>query len=282
MITGAGRGLGREFAEEAVRNGDKVVATLRKKSEEAFFNSENVLQVLADVTDRDAVASAVRSGYEHFGRIDVLVNNAGYGMVQAFEEMSEDDLRGIMETNFFGMVNVTREVLPIMREKRSGVILNLSSVAGAIGMLGSTGYCAAKFAVTGFSEALNEEVKEFGISVSAVMPGPFRTDFRDPSSMKKGSLSISDYQDSEARKLKERIDSLNHMQEGDPAKAAAFIYKMVDRGSIPTRLLLGNSCISAVGEMLKHWSEEIDTYSSESCATGISGYIIGRKLIRRS
>ena len=184
LITGAGRGLGRAFVQEAVNNGDKVIAGVRRLDEnDGLMNNENVLPVIMDVTKTNEIKSAVEKAVTEFGRIDVLINNAGFGMTGAFEEATDSDLRFLFETNYFGTANVIREVLPVMREQKSGMILNISSQAGAMPFLGSTAYCSAKFAVVGFSESLGIELEPFGIQVAAVLPGAFRTDFRDASSM---------------------------------------------------------------------------------------------------
>ena len=150
MITGAGRGLGHAFAEEAVKNGDKVIATIRKINDtDPLMKNENVLPVIMDVTKKEEVAAAVDAGIRKFGRIDVLINNAGFGMSGAFEEVSDEELRTLMETNFFGVTNVTRAVLPTMRKQGGGMILTVSSQAGAMGFLGSSAYCSSKYAVVG-------------------------------------------------------------------------------------------------------------------------------------
>ena len=159
MITGAGRGLGRAFAGEAVNRGDKVIADVRKvPQDDPLFQDENVLPVIMDVTDQNAVNAAVKVGVQKFGHIDVLVNNAGFGMSGAFEETSDVELRMIMDTNFFGTANVTRAVIPVMREQKSGMILSVSSQAGTMGFLGSTAYCSSKYAVVGLMDALGMEL----------------------------------------------------------------------------------------------------------------------------
>lgn len=146
MITGAGRGLGRAFVAEAVKNGDKVIATVRKLNRnDDLMKNENVLPVIMDVTKPDEIRNAVKAGVDKFSRIDILINNAGFGMTGAFEEASDEELRFLMETNYFGVANVIREVLPVMREQKEGMILNISSQAGAMAFLGSTAYCSAKF-----------------------------------------------------------------------------------------------------------------------------------------
>ena len=268
MITGAGRGLGRAFAEEAVNRGDKVIAGVRKINEnDDLMQNENVLPVIMDVTDQTAVNTAIKEGTQKLGRIDVLINNAGFGMSGAFEETSDDELRMIMDTNFFGTANVTREVIPVMREQGSGMILSVSSQAGAMGFLGSTAYCSSKYAVVGLMDALGMELEGFGIQVSSILPGSFRTDFRDPSSMKFSGGNLSAYDNTSLRDMRDYLTVNNHKQEGDPAKAAAFIYEIVNRGDLPKRIHIGEKCCSQVKEYLMDRVAEIDSYKEASSKT---------------
>lgn len=267
LISGAGRGLGRAFVEEALRRDDKVIATVRRLNDDAFFQNENVLPVIADVTDKAAVEKAVRYGIDKFGRIDVLINNAGFGMSGAFEEVSDEELRILFETDYFGVVNVTKAVLPQMREQKSGMILNISSQAGAMGFLGSSAYCSAKFAVVGLSEALSMELAPFGIQVASVLPGSFRTDFRDESSMKLPKEQLSVYADSAVSKTRNFLLTHNHMQEGDPDKAAKFLADIIDSGKLPKRILIGKKCCADVRAHLKAQIDEIDSYIGASSQT---------------
>ena len=175
FITGASRGFGRAFTEEAVKRGDKVIATVRRVPHDDIFKHPSVLTVVMDVTKTDEVEKAIKDGMDRFGRIDVLINNAGFGFSGAFEETTDEDLRNLFETDYFGVVNVTRRVIPLMRKAGKGVILNVSSQGGLMGFSGSSAYCAAKFAVVGLSDVLRAELGEFGIAVSAfcqVLSGP--------------------------------------------------------------------------------------------------------------
>lgn len=268
MITGAGRGLGRAFAEEAVRNGDQVITTVRKLNPgDTLFTDENVLAVIMDVTKQDEVKSAVEAGLKKFGRIDVLINNAGFGMSGAFEEISDEELRYLMDTNYFGVANVTREVLPAMRKQGGGMILNVSSQAGAMGFLGSSAYCSSKYAVVGLSEALSMELEPFGIQVASILPGSFRTDFRDDSSMKHARQSLPAYEGSQVHAARDFLAANNHKQEGDPEKAAKFLYKIIDSGTLPKRILIGKKCCEAVRDYLKDRIAEIDSYIEASSQT---------------
>ncbi len=268
MITGAGRGLGRAFASEAVKNGDKVIAAVRKLDEnDELMKNEAVLPVIMDVTKRDEVEAAVKKGLDKFGRIDVLVNNAGFGFVGAFEEISEEELRFQMDTNFFGMTHVIRAALPAMREQKEGMILNLSSMAGAMGFAGFSAYCASKYAVVGLSDALSKELAPFGIQVASVLPGPFRTDFNDRSSMKMPKNPISAYDGTPAHGVEKSASENNHTQPGNPPAAAAFLYGLVESGKLPLRILIGTTCCTNVRNFFGECIDEIDSYMEESVKT---------------
>ena len=156
FITGASRGFGRAFTEESVKRGDKVIATVRRVPHDDIFKHPSVLTVVMDVTKTDEVEKAIKDGMNRFGRIDVLINNAGFGFSGAFEETTDEDLRNLFETDYFGVVNVTRRVIPLMRKAGKGVILNVSSQGGLMGFSGSSAYCAAKFAVVGLSDMVEK------------------------------------------------------------------------------------------------------------------------------
>lgn len=268
LITGAGRGLGRAFVQEAVDQGDKVIAGVRKLDEnDELMKNENVLPVTMDVTHKDEIVAAVKSAVDRFGRIDVLINNAGFGMTGAFEEATDEELRFLIETNYFGTTNVIREVLPVMREQKSGMILNISSQAGAMPFLGSTAYCSAKFAVVGLSEALSIELEPFGIQVVAVLPGAFRTDFRDASSMKQPAKMMPEYEGTPVRAGWLSLSDNNYKQEGDPANAAVFLYNIVRSGKLPRRILIGKNCCEGVKKYLSERIDEINSYISDSSQT---------------
>jgi NAD(P)-dependent dehydrogenase (short-subunit alcohol dehydrogenase family) len=268
MITGAGRGLGRAFVQEAVSKGDGVIAAVRKiPQDDALFRHENVFPVIMDVTRPDEIKAAVKSGMEHFGRIDYLVNNAGYGMNGAFEEITDEELRALFETDYFGTVNVCRAVIPIMREQKSGRIFNISSQAGLMGFHGGSAYCAAKFAVVGLSESLNHELNQFGIEVAAVAPGAFRTDFRDASSMHFLKNPMPDYDGTPAHTIVEWLKENNHKQAGDPKKAAEFLYKIANSESLPQIVTIGQDCSDASLNHYKQIIQVIESYYDDSCRT---------------
>lgn len=268
MITGSNRGLGRAFAKEAVRRGDNVVAATRKIDDsDPFYQEENVLPVQMDVTNVRQVKETVQKAIERFGRIDILINNAGFGMNGAFEEISDEELRMLFETDYFGVVNVIKAVLPVMRTQKSGRILNVSSQAGMVGAAGCTPYNAAKFAVVGMSEGLNEELKPWNIQVAAVCPGSFRTDFRDASSLKTPAKPMSEYNGTAAHNVVTFLAENNHKQQGDPDKAARFIYEIATQEQMPVHVLIGEICCNTVKASLQKSIAEIESYYAESSQT---------------
>jgi len=268
LITGANRGLGRAFAEEALSHGDCVIAAARRPDlTDPFYAHENVFCVKMEVTDPEEVKEGVRLGAEHFGRIDVLINNAGFGFNAAMEEISDEELRKIVETDYFGVISVTKAVLPYMRAQKSGTILNLSSLAGMRGAAGSSAYNAVKFAIVGLSEALNQELSYWNIRVAALCPGPFRTDFRDPSSKMSAANPMQEYDGTPAHESMIQLRAGNHKQPGDPKKAAAFVYDMVQKPNLPVHILVGKMCLELVTANLKKTLEEIESYYEEAVAT---------------
>ncbi len=240
FITGASVGLGRELAELLLARGASVVATARRTellAELAKAYPETALVLGLDVTRSEQVDAAVAAATQRFGKIDVLVNNAGYGMVGAVEESDETEYRPMFETNVFGLIRMTQAVLPQMRTRKSGTIVNLSSIGGLVATPGFGMYNGTKFALEGISEALAHEVKPLGIEVMIVEPGPFRTDFLARGDMA-AAKRIADY-DATAGKLREYAEQQNGRQPGDPKKAVAAIVKAVETGNPPLHLLLG-------------------------------------------
>jgi len=268
MITGAGRGFGRAFVKEAVKRNDKVIATVRHFDQnDSLFCSESVLPVIMDVTDKEQIKAGVKKGFERFGRIDYLVNNAGVGMHGAFEEFSDEELRGLFDVDFFSVTEMTRAVLPIMREQRSGRILNVSSVSGLVGEACCVHYNSVKFALVGFSEALNDELAEFNIQVCALCPGSFRTDYRDNSSLRLPKQLMKEYEGSKAREVMEWLVKHNHMQAGDPNRAAAFVYDMFTADHVPSVLAMGRDCCDSVIAHHEQQLSEIRSYYDKSVQT---------------
>lgn len=246
LITGCSTGLGRALAEAAVAAGHNVVATARdveKVVDLAQSEPGRVLAVALDVTEPDQVTSAVRQAEDRFSRIDVLVNNAGYGYRAAVEEGEDEAVRTLFETHFFGAVAMIKAVLPGMRARRSGVIVNISSIAAQLTPAGSGYYAAAKSAVEGMSGALRYELAPLGISVTVVEPGGFRTDFAGRSLTESADV-IDDYAETAGKRRKEH-DTMHGNQPGDPMKAGCAIVAAVESGETPGFLLLGSDALAA-------------------------------------
>jgi NAD(P)-dependent dehydrogenase (short-subunit alcohol dehydrogenase family) len=247
LVTGAGRGLGRAFTDEAAGRGDRVIATVRSGSaarELAESHAGSVLPLELDVTDRAAVRSVVERGLDHFGRIDVLVNNAGYGLAGGVEEVSEEQARRQLDVNFFGALWSTQAVLPAMRAQRSGHIFQISSMGGVMANRNTSLYHASKWALEGLSESLALEVEPFGIHVTIVEPGPFRSDWNG------GSMDRAEPMPEYAEVLGARRDMLSgahaFTQAGNPQAAAQALYTVLGADHPPLRLLLGAMAADAV------------------------------------
>lgn len=247
FITGASRGFGLRIAQLALAQGHNVVATARRADavSEALGTHANLLVVPLDVTDEAQARSAVATAIERFGAIDVLLNNAGFGLLGAVEEASSADVERLYKTNVFGLLNVTRAVLPYMRACRSGRILNISSIGGYRGAAGFGVYSSTKFAVEGLSEALHTELTPLGIHVTVIEPGYFRTDFLDASSLSVSDHRIEDYNDT-AGAVRGRALDLNHAQPGDPDKLAKVLVAFSDAPNPPIRLPLGSDTVAAI------------------------------------
>jgi NAD(P)-dependent dehydrogenase (short-subunit alcohol dehydrogenase family) len=233
MVTGSSRGLGRALSEKILAAGDLLVATARDSQQLAPLverYGSKILPLDLDVRNPEQVRYALDSAIERFGRIDVLVNNAGYGFIGAFEEMTEDEFKGQIDTNFWGVVNVTRAILPILRKQGSGRILQVTSVGGRNAGPGLSGYHAAKFAVEGFSEALAQEVGPLGIQVCLVEPGGFRTDWAGASMAY--AKPMEEYQETAGRR---RDLMASYKAPGDPDKAAAAILELAAMPQMPLR-----------------------------------------------
>jgi NAD(P)-dependent dehydrogenase (short-subunit alcohol dehydrogenase family) len=265
FITGASTGFGRLLAEQVLAKGDKVVATARKPEQIADLTHNHpgaALTLALDVTDNNAVEVAVDSAIKQFGRIDVLVNNAGYGLAGAIEEATEEEYMPVFETNVFGLITLTKAVLPHLRKQRSGHIVNLSSIGGLIGSPGWGFYNASKFAVEGFSEALAAELAPLGIHVTIVEPGPFRTDFLGRSGVE-AQQRIADY-DQTAGKTRQYFHDQAGKQAGDPAKAAAAIIAAVEAENPPKHLVLGKIAYNRMTQRLDQWKQELDAWRDVS------------------
>jgi NAD(P)-dependent dehydrogenase (short-subunit alcohol dehydrogenase family) len=247
FITGASRGFGAEIAKAALASGEAVVAAARDPSAVTarLGSHERLLAVRLDVTRETDAHEAVGLAVKTFGRVDILVNNAGYGLLGAIEEASAEETIRLFGTNVFGLLGVTRAVLPHMRSQRSGHIINLSSVGGYTGYPGWGVYGATKFAVEGISEALAAEVAPLGIKVTVVEPGFFRTDFLDETSLSRTARQIDDYSDTVGTTRAHAADA-NHGQRGDPRKLAVAFIKLVHAKTPPLRLPLGSDTVERI------------------------------------
>jgi NAD(P)-dependent dehydrogenase (short-subunit alcohol dehydrogenase family) len=253
FITGASRGFGLEIAREALSRGDQVVATARDPrviTSALGAAGESLLAVELDVHRPDHVGAAVDAAVSTFGRIDALVNNAGRGLVGAVEEVSDQEARAAFDVNVFGLLDVTRAVLPHMRAQRSGLVVNFSSVGGFVAWPGWGVYCATKFAVEAISEALGHELAPLGIKVTAIEPGPFRTDFLEGSSLHVAADQIDDYAASGGVARTWAADA-NQGQEGDPRKAAKIIVDLAAADRLPQRIQLGARAIQDVAAKIE-------------------------------
>ncbi|HEY8571840.1 SDR family NAD(P)-dependent oxidoreductase [Phenylobacterium sp.] len=260
FITGAGRGLGVDIAQQALAAGHAVVATGRNREAvlRAIGPHENLLTVALDITDPVAAAAAAQAAVERFGRIDVLVNNAGNFYAGYFENISAEQFRAQMETNFFGPLNVTRAILPIMRAQRAGQVITISSLAGLIGQEFVVAYAASKFALEGWMESLRFDVDPFGIDTMLVEPGFFRTELLvEGASTIWPELSIDDYADRTHQTI-EAWRGMNGQQGGDPAKLAAALVNLSDAGELPPRFVAGADAMTAVEAKLETMKRQID------------------------
>jgi len=267
LITGASSGFGRAFAEAALRAGHRVVGTVRSEKDRDAFESlhGSAKAVLLDVRNFDAIEPVVREIEQSVGAVDVLVNNAGYGHEGILEESPLTELINQFEVNVFGAVAMMKAVLPAMRRRRSGHIINITSMAGHMGLAGVTYYSGSKFALEGISNALSKEVSELGIRVTAVAPGSFRTEWAGRS-MIRSERTIADY-DAIFDPVRKRRQEYSGQQAGDPAKAAQAILRIVDDPEPPTHLLLGSDASTLVDKHRKALDREIDKWRSLTRST---------------
>jgi NAD(P)-dependent dehydrogenase (short-subunit alcohol dehydrogenase family) len=252
LVTGAGRGMGVDIARAALTAGHAVVATGRnaERVSAALGEHDDLLAVALDVTDPAGASAAVHAAVDRFGRIDVLVNNAGNFYAGFFEEISPEDFRAQVETNLFGPLNVTRAVLPVMRAQRSGLVVTMSSTAGLIGQEFCTAYAASKFALEGWMESLTPEVAPFGIRTMVVEPGFFRTDLLTPESTSYAEPSIEDYAE-RTRQTVAAWNSMNGLQGGDPAKLARGLVQLAGSEEPPVRWVAGADAVVGVERKAK-------------------------------
>lgn len=268
FITGVSSGFGLALAREALAAGHRVIGTVRSDESRLAFealDSDRTHALLLDVTNIDAIPDVVADAESNFGPIDVLVNNAGYGHEGIFEESPLDDMRRQFEVNVFGTVAVTHAFVPRFRKRRTGHIVNITSMGGFITMPGIAYYCGSKFALEGVSEVLAKELKPFGVHVTAVAPGSFRTDWAGRS-MQRSPRSIPDYDDMfDPIRLARREKSGKQL--GDPAKAAQAILALIDHPSPPAHLLLGSDALALVQDKLAAMAEEIRVWEDVTRST---------------
>ena len=261
IITGAGRGMGVDIAKAALAAGHAVVATARNADTvtAALGEHDDLLAVKLDVTDPADAEAAVQAAVDRFGRIDVLVNNAGNFYAGFFEEISPEDFRAQIETTLFGPINVTRAALPAMRAQRSGLVVAISSTAGIVGQEFCTAYAASKFGVEGWIESLTPEVAPFGIRTMLVEPGFFRTELLTPESTKYAKPSIDDY----AERTEQTVavwNSMNGQQGGDPAKLANALVQLASHEEPPLRFPAGADAVGVLEQKAKDLLAQADAY----------------------
>lgn len=270
FITGASSGFGMAFAQLALERGDSVVATARNVSKLDSLLAvapQRVLAVKLDVSRPAEIPAAIDEAIKRFGRIDWLINNAGYGVVGALEETSDAELRAVMNTNFFGAAAVARAVLPVMRTQRSGAIVNISSMGGQMSFEGVSAYSASKFALEGLSEALAQEVKPFGIKVLIVEPGAFRTAFGSPDALRVMPV-LPAYKDV-LTNVRGFLRDMHGTQPGDPAKAARVVAKALESNVTPMRLQLGADSIGAVRAHAEQLLKDLATWEGVGADTAL-------------
>ncbi len=268
FITGASRGFGTLFVRGALDRGDRVIATARNPQQiiDVFGEQPNLLAVKVDVTREEDAVEAARQGVERFGRIDVLVNNAGYGLLGAVEETSVAEAKANFDTNVFGLLAVTRAVLPQMRRQRSGHVINISSLGGYSAYHGWGVYGASKFAVEGITEAMAQELTPLGIHVTVVEPGFFRTDFLNDNSLVSTRTEIADYADT-VGKMRVFAAGANHAQPGDPRKLAGAILRLADSANPPLRLPLGSDAVARIEQKHKLVETELAAWRELALST---------------
>lgn len=272
FITGTSSGFGHALAEAALKRGDTVVLTARKPEAVAALVQqypERALALRLDVTKPEEVRAAVSKALEKFGRIDVLVNNAGFGSLGALEEFSDEQLRSQFEVNFFGAVDVTRAVLPAMRTQRSGHILNITSIGGLVSARGFSLYSATKFALEGVAEGLADEVSEFGIKVTIVEPGAFRTEFAGDKNLAPAN-PLPEY-DSILQPMRDYLLGGAGKQAGDPKKAAQAIIQAIEAENPPLRLILGADAYGMLEPRMERFHSEAEAWRPVGENTAFEG-----------
>lgn len=271
FVTGASKGLGLTLTKRLLKEGYKVAATSRNISDlenAVGTNNDHFLPLAVNIKSEDSIQEAIEKTISTFGKIDVVVNNAGYGMLGGLEEATDQEARDNFEVNVFGALNVIRKALPYLRGQQSGHIINISSIGGLVGGFPGFGiYCATKFAVNGFSEALDAEVKPFGIKVTIVEPGYFRTNFLSQGSLVTPKNPIAEYQSiRDSQNLHQ--NQMDQQQAGDPEKAAAAMIKIVSDPNPPLNLFLGADAYQLANQKITSLQNDLETWKELTTSTG--------------
>jgi len=270
FVTGASKGLGLTLVKRLLNEGYSVAATSRNLAElKTAVNSESqsFLPLEMDLINESNVGEAIQKTVEYFGKIDMIVNNAGYGQLGTLEELSDEESRKNFDTNVFGSLNVIRKAMPYLRAQKSGRIINIASIAGLTGDFAGWGiYCSTKFAVVGFTEALTAEIKEFGLHATVVYPGYFRTNFLTGGSLRTPENEIEEY--TQARQLQSVHEKeINGNQPGDPEKAATVLIDLASMENPPVHLMLGSDAFQFAGNKLDALQQEISEFKNLSIST---------------
>jgi NAD(P)-dependent dehydrogenase (short-subunit alcohol dehydrogenase family) len=271
LVTGSASGLGRDIAEAVLASGDRLIATARDphRLEDLVAKYGNQIRTAPlDVTDQNAATAAVESAVAAFGRLDVVVNNAGFGDFAPFEQLTPERFKSLIDTNFYGVVNVTRAALPIMRKQKSGCILQISSAGGRLTRPGNAGYHAAKWAVGGFTEALAQEVAPFGVKVCALEPGGIRTNWGTRASQ--GTPDLLPEYEPTVGAFAELLKPYWGHETGDPAKIAQVVLRLAESDTLPAHLLLGNDSVQFVAQAQKARDTEAERWHDISISTDFS------------
>ena len=270
FITGASKGFGYEIAKAALNAGDKVAATIRKEQDSIsgkLNNNPDLMELVLDVTNETQVKAGVQRAIDRFGRLDVIVNNAGYGIVTAIEEASDEEVRSQFNTNVFGVLNVVRAVLPFLRKQRSGHIINTSSLFAFDVLPGWALYGSTKFALEGISIGLAKELQPFGIKVTAIEPGLFTTDFTSKTSYKISRDAIDDYKTTTVGYMRAGTDAFHGTQPGNPTKLADVVIKLSQSENPPLHLPIGSDAVRAYETSARQLAADVDTWRSISITT---------------
>lgn len=268
FITGASRGFGAEVTRDALARGDSVVATARNPQAviDLFGSNANLLALKLDVTKEAEAITAAKQAIDKFGRIDILLNNAGFGLLGAVEESSDQEVRAVFDANVFGLLNVTRAVLPSMRKRGNGHIINISSIGGYASHEGWGVYCATKFAVEALTEALYSELAPLGIHATVIEPGFFRTDFLSSTSLSSTKTQIEQYY-ATVGKMRDFAAGADHKQPGDPKKLSKAILKLADSSKPPVRLPLGSDTVARIRQKNKEVERELNEWINVATST---------------